>query len=80
MPPQGRIEVNDKYCKACGLCIAECPQGVISLSSTRINTKGYHPAELIKAGCTGCGVCAIICPEAAITVFRELAKTIPPVD
>lgn len=74
MPPKGRIEVNEKYCKACGLCIEECPQEVIGLAANRINAKGYHPAELIHAGCTGCGICAIVCPEAAIAVYREIAK------
>ena len=75
MPPKGRIEVNDNYCKACGLCIEHCPQGVIALSKDRFNTKGYHPAELIEEGCTGCGICTIVCPEAAITVYRALNKS-----
>jgi len=72
MPLKGRIDVNEYYCKACGLCIENCPQGVIALSTDRFNAKGYHPAELIEAGCTGCGICAIVCPEAAITVYRTL--------
>ncbi len=72
MPLKGRIEVNEYYCKACGLCIEHCPQGVIALSKDRFNAKGYHPAELIEAGCTGCGICTIVCPEAAITVYRAV--------
>lgn len=78
MPAKGRIEVNEKYCKACGLCIEVCPQEVIGLAANRINAKGYHPAELIEAGCTGCGICAIVCPEAAIAVYREIAKAQEP--
>ncbi len=74
MPPKGRIEVNETYCKGCELCISACPQDVMALSSNRLNTKGYHPAELIKAGCTGCGICAIVCPEAAIVVYREVIQ------
>ena len=75
MPPKGRIVVDEVTCKGCELCIAACPQKVIGLSPTKINLKGYHPAELIKEGCTGCGICAIVCPEAAITVYREVSKT-----
>ncbi len=71
MPPKGRIEVNEAYCKACSLCIETCPPHVISLSTGRLNGKGYHPAELIAQGCTGCGICAIVCPEGAITVYRQ---------
>ncbi|NMC54138.1 MAG: 4Fe-4S binding protein [Chloroflexi bacterium] len=72
MPAKGRIVVREDYCKACGLCVENCPQGVIGLSVDRLNAKGYHPAELIAEGCTGCGICAIVCPEAAIEVCREL--------
>ncbi len=79
MPVKGRVEVTEKYCKACGLCVAACPQSVLSLAMDRLNSKGYHPAELIAAGCTGCGICAIVCPEAAIEVYRELAKAAQPV-
>ena len=75
MPLKGRIDVNEKFCKGCELCVANCPQDVITLAAERLNAKGYHPAELIKAGCTGCGICAIVCPEAAITVYREVTQS-----
>jgi 2-oxoglutarate ferredoxin oxidoreductase subunit delta len=75
MPPKGRIEVDEKYCKGCEMCVNACPPGVLGLSDDRLNVKGYHPAELIEAGCTGCGVCAIVCPEAAIAVYREITKS-----
>jgi len=70
MPPKGRIEVNEFYCKACSLCVDACPQHVIALSPEHINSKGYHPASLTADGCTGCGICAMVCPDAAITVYR----------
>ncbi len=73
MPPKGRIEVNERLCKGCDFCVTECPQEVMGLAE-RITPKGYHPAELIKAGCTGCGICAVVCPEAAITVYREVVN------
>jgi 2-oxoglutarate ferredoxin oxidoreductase subunit delta len=76
MPPKGRIEVNELYCKGCELCIGACPQQVIALAEVRITAKGYHPAELVKEGCTGCAVCALVCPEAAITVYRETAHAV----
>jgi len=72
MPPKGRVEVNEFYCKGCELCVEACPQDVLALSPDRINVKGYHPAELIEKGCTGCGICTIVCPEAAIVVYREV--------
>ena len=75
MPLKGRIEVNEKYCKGCELCVANCPQQVLALANDRITTKGYHPASMIAEGCTGCGTCSIMCPEAAITVYREKTGT-----
>ena len=74
MPQKGRVDVDEKFCKACELCVQACPQDVLALSASRINTRGYHPVELIQAGCTGCGICAIVCPEAALAVYRELAQ------
>ena len=71
MPPKGRIEVNERLCKGCDLCVDACPQHVLALAMDRITPKGYHPASLIADGCTGCAVCTVVCPGAAITVFRE---------
>ncbi len=72
MPVKGWIEVSDKYCKGCDLCVNACPQDVLGLDLEHLTSKGYHPAYLISEGCTGCGICAIVCPEAALTVFREM--------
>ncbi len=73
MALKGWIEVDDKYCKGCELCVGACPKDVIRMAD-RLTPKGYHPAELIADGCTGCGICAVICPDAAITVYREISK------
>ena len=70
MPAKGKIEVNDFYCKACGLCVSVCPTQVIQLAPERMNARGYHPAEQFKDGCTACGTCAMVCPDVAITVYR----------
>jgi 2-oxoglutarate ferredoxin oxidoreductase subunit delta len=77
MPPKGRIVINEAFCKACSLCIEACPPHVIALTPERLNSKGYHPAELFSDGCTGCGICATVCPEAAITVYRQVAEVHP---
>lgn len=74
MPVRGWIEVDDRYCKGCELCISACPQDVMSLDMERLTPKGYHPAQLVLEQCTGCGICAIVCPEAAITVYRQVPQ------
>lgn len=74
MPAKGWIEVDDRFCKGCELCIHACPQGVMELDKERLTPKGYHPAHIFKDGCTGCAICALVCPDAAITVYREVTK------
>ncbi|HAF61056.1 MAG TPA: 4Fe-4S ferredoxin [Anaerolineaceae bacterium] len=71
MPLSGTIVVDENLCKACELCIVNCPVQVIALDMEHITPRGFHPATLVKEGCTGCGTCAVVCPEAAITVYRE---------
>ncbi|NMC30407.1 MAG: 4Fe-4S dicluster domain-containing protein [Pelolinea sp.] len=71
MPLSGTIVVDENLCKACELCIVNCPAQVIALDKSRITPRGFHPASLYKEGCTGCGTCSVVCPEAAITVYRE---------
>lgn len=71
MPVKGWIEINQLYCKGCGLCVDACPQHVLGLDDDHLTPKGFHPAHLTGDGCTGCAICAVVCPDAALTVFRE---------
>ena len=63
------IDIDRSRCKACGLCVAFCPEGVLALSADEFNALGYRPARVVNAdACTGCAHCARMCPEAAITI------------
>jgi len=65
------ITVNEDFCKGCEMCVLFCPNNIMALSKDKINSKGYHPAELTDASkCTGCSACAIMCPDIAITVEK----------
>lgn len=70
---RGTIFIDADRCKGCGLCPTVCPQHVIQLDHSTLNTKGYHPALLVdpQGECTGCAICAVICPDVCITVYRE---------
>ena len=74
MPVKGHVVVNELFCKGCELCVGACPQDTLRLSSERITSKGYHPAEVANESCTGCNICAVVCPEAAITVYRQTLR------
>jgi 2-oxoglutarate ferredoxin oxidoreductase subunit delta len=65
-----KIEVDEKRCKACELCIVACPHQVIGLSKN-FSPTGYHPACMVKPeACTGCMLCAFVCPDVAIEVYK----------
>jgi 2-oxoglutarate ferredoxin oxidoreductase subunit delta len=70
---KGTITIEQERCKGCGLCPTVCPQAVILIDHTQLNSKGYHPAVLVDPDgkCTGCAICAVICPDVCITVYRE---------
>ena len=41
-----KVTFDEERCKGCGLCVTACPVKIISLAEEKINSKGYHPAEV----------------------------------
>lgn len=67
-----KVTINEVLCKGCGLCVRACPKGVLELSKTKLNAKGYHPSEVVnQEACIGCTSCARTCPDVAITIVKE---------
>jgi 2-oxoglutarate ferredoxin oxidoreductase subunit delta len=73
----GLIEIDRELCKGCQLCIAFCPNELISVSD-ELNQMGYYPAKFTEGDsetgdptCNGCATCALVCPDIAIEVYRE---------
>ena len=65
------VTINDERCKGCGLCVRACPRKIMQLSKTKLNSKGYHPAEVVDMGaCTACASCARTCPDVVIQVEK----------
>lgn len=56
------VEVNEKLCKACGICIGLCPMDVYE--------EDYLGKAVVKAmdKCSGCGICQLHCPDYCIEV------------
>lgn len=66
------IVIDETKCKACYLCINECPKKLIQIG-TETNSLGNRTVEFIdpKKECLGCAMCATRCPDLAITeVYR----------
>lgn len=59
------LELNQKLCKGCNICVAFCPKGVLALDDLgKIYAK--EPEKCIE-----CGQCELRCPDFAIKVIKE---------
>lgn len=66
-----KIVIAKNVCKGCGLCSTACTKGIVQISKTVLNNKGYFVAECTdETKCIGCALCAVMCPDCAIEVFR----------
>ena len=66
------ILIDKTKCKACYLCIKECPKKLISIGN-ETNSLGNRTVEFNDPNgeCLGCAMCATRCPDLAITeVYR----------
>ena len=59
------ININLKWCKACGICVDLCPTQALC-----INEKGY-PEVKDETKCTRCRLCELRCPDFAIELKEE---------
>lgn len=67
-----KVTIDELICKGCGLCVRACPKGVLALSKTRLNAKGYHPSEVVdQEACIACASCARTCPDVAIRIEKD---------
>lgn len=56
-----KIRVNEKWCKACGICMAFCPKKALT------PMKNGKPTWNDEA-CIRCGLCEVRCPDFAIVL------------
>lgn len=65
------VTINEERCKGCALCVRACPKGIVQLAKTKLNSKGYHPAEVTDmSACTACASCARTCPDVVIEIEK----------
>ena len=77
MAARGKVTIDVKECKGCGLCVESCPPKCLVLAP-ELSAYGVHPARYTGEGCTGCGICFYCCPEpGALTVYRLPAAKKP---
>ena len=63
------IEINEQWCKGCGICVEFCPKKVLAM-----NRRG-KPEVIDLESCTKCQLCDLRCPDFAITVEEGQNET-----
>jgi 2-oxoglutarate ferredoxin oxidoreductase subunit delta len=63
-----KIDIYKAWCKACGICVAFCPTGVLA------KDEAGNPFVKDMKKCINCGWCEIRCPDFAITVEQKNKK------
>ena len=66
-----RIQINQKWCKGCYLCVEVCPRKVFEIAE-EVSEKGFNPVAIVHPEqCTQCLQCEMLCPDLAIQVKEE---------
>ncbi|QTA93793.1 nitroreductase family protein [Desulfonema magnum] len=72
-----RLFVTDqKKCKRDGICVAECPMGIIALKDQNATPV---PADDANELCINCGHCVAVCPHGALSLKTMSPEQCPPV-
>jgi 2-oxoglutarate ferredoxin oxidoreductase subunit delta len=66
---RGTVVIDKEMCKGCDLCIDACKPGVLLMTETELNTRGYRYPLLLE-GCTACKACSQICPDFVFQVHK----------
>jgi 2-oxoglutarate ferredoxin oxidoreductase subunit delta len=64
-----KVAVDLDLCKACGICINLCPEGVFDADEQAL------PVVARPGDCTACLLCELHCPDFAIEVRRPVSKS-----
>jgi len=67
--------IDPKKCRHDGICVAECPRGIIEMKPGEIPT----PSASAEALCTLCGHCVAVCPYGALTHTKLPSEEFAPI-
>ncbi|MEJ2688951.1 MAG: nitroreductase family protein [Deltaproteobacteria bacterium] len=69
--------IDEKKCKKDGICVAECPVGILEMKDPDAPPTPIRFAEKI---CIRCGHCVAVCPHGAFSLETMKTKDCPPLD
>jgi ferredoxin len=56
-----RPNIIEDECSACGICVDECPEGVLEVAGDTVKV-------VAEDDCTGCEACLEACPMGAVEI------------
>ncbi len=71
-------ENNEHGCTACGICMMNCPNGTITVTSSTVETEDGKKKRVLDAytwnqgSCTFCNLCVLTCPSKAIAFTNDV--------
>ncbi len=71
------FQIDADKCKKDGLCVMECPVGILEMKE---DGGPPSPLPLAERICLRCGHCVAVCPTAAFSLATMPAEECPPVD
>lgn len=85
MGENGLPDISDDKCTGCGICVKDCPRGVLELIpkvqkvyvACNSHLSGGSVRKVCKVGCIACRLCEKNCPYGAIKVEDNLARIDP---
>jgi len=60
------INIDEKKCVGCSLCVKDCPNSFLYLENGKVHTR--------ESGCIECGHCYAICPQGAVNMTNYNCK------
>jgi len=75
-PENTSVWVDTARCKACDICVAVCPAGVLSMKQEPTSTLGAMISVEFQEDCIGCNDCELNCPDFAIYVADKKTDNI----
>lgn len=75
-PENTPVWVDTARCKACDICVAVCPAGVLSMKAEPTSTLGAMISIEFAEDCIGCNDCELNCPDFAIYVADKKTDNI----
>lgn len=65
MEKRGEVVINREWCKGCNICVAFCPNEVLTLDDDEKACWSH------REKCKRCGLCEMRCPDIAIELVTQ---------